>query len=65
MAVWTTILAALGNALGANFKEVENYFNPISYIILGIIIALYVYRLVTHKGISQQNQQQNNTEKSK
>jgi len=49
MALWTTVLAALGNALGENFKEVENYFNPISYVVLGIIIALYVYRLVTHK----------------
>lgn len=49
MALWTTVLAALGKTLGENFREVENYFNPISYVILGIIIALYVYRLVTHK----------------
>lgn len=49
MALWTTVLAALGKTLGENFREVEDYFNPISYVILGIIIALYVYRLATHK----------------
>ncbi|MGI8640050.1 MAG: DedA family protein, partial [Pyrinomonadaceae bacterium] len=49
MALWTTVLAALGKTLGENFREVEDYFNPISYVVLGIIIALYVYRLVTHK----------------
>ena len=54
MAVWTTILAALGNALGANFKDVENYLNPISYVVLGIIIVLYIYRLVTHKRETKQ-----------
>jgi len=49
MVLWTTILAALGKTLGEDFREVEDYFNPISYVILGIIIALYVYRLATHK----------------
>ena len=56
MAVWTTILAALGNALGANFKDVENYLNPISYVVLGIIIVLYVFRLITHKRETKEKQ---------
>jgi len=55
MALWTTVLAALGKTLGENFRVVEDYFNPISYVILGIIIALYVYRLVTHKRDVKEN----------
>ena len=44
-AVWTSFLAYAGFILGQNFREVENYFDPISYVIFGSIIALYLWRL--------------------
>lgn len=49
-AVWTTVLAYAGYFLGNNFKEVEQYFDPISYIILGTIILLYLRRLFLGRG---------------
>lgn len=49
MAVWTTILASLGYLLRANFGKVEEYLNPISYVVVGGLIILYIYRFVTHQ----------------
>ncbi|MGI8545649.1 MAG: DedA family protein [Aridibacter sp.] len=48
-AIWTSILACAGYFLGRNFKEVENYLDPISYTIIGGIIVFYLYRVFTHK----------------
>lgn len=44
-AVWTTVLAYAGYFLGNNFKEIEQYFDPISYVVFGAIIFLYLRRL--------------------
>lgn len=49
MAVWTTFLASLGYLLRANFREVEKYLNPISYLIIGGLIIFYIYRVITHQ----------------
>ena len=49
MAVWTTILASLGYFLRANFIKVEEYLNPISYVVVGGLIILYIYRVITHQ----------------
>lgn len=49
MAVWTTLLASLGYFLRANFGKVEEYLNPISYLVLGGLIVFYVYRVITHQ----------------
>jgi membrane protein DedA with SNARE-associated domain len=49
MAVWTTFLASLGYFLRANFGKVEEYLNPISYVVLAGLIIFYIYRVITHK----------------
>jgi membrane protein DedA with SNARE-associated domain len=43
--VWTSILAYAGCFLGSNFREVEQYFDPVSYIVFGSIIFLYLIRV--------------------
>jgi len=48
--LWTALLAYAGYWLGANFRQVEAYLNPVSYVILAIIVVWYVWRVVTHKG---------------
>lgn len=53
--VWSALLAGVGYFLGSNFKKVEEYLDPASYVILGIIVVTYVVRVVRHKGDSAQN----------
>lgn len=48
MLVWTTILAFSGYILASNFTQVEEYLDPFTYIILGVLLVLYIYRLITH-----------------
>jgi membrane protein DedA with SNARE-associated domain len=47
--IWATILAALGYFLGSNFDNVERFMNPISYVVLAIVIGIYIYRVVKQK----------------
>ena len=49
MAVWTTILASLGYFLRTNFIKVEEYLNPISYVVVGGMMIFYIYRVITHQ----------------
>jgi membrane protein DedA with SNARE-associated domain len=48
-AVWTSVLASAGYLLGSNFHEVEKYFDPITYIVFGAIIILYLWRVLRQK----------------
>jgi membrane protein DedA with SNARE-associated domain len=50
---WAAILAALGYGLGAQFPRVEEYLNPVSYVVLAGIVAMYLYRVFTHAGARQ------------
>lgn len=45
MALWTTILTAAGYFLRSNFEKVEDYLNPVSYVIVGVLIVGYIYRI--------------------
>lgn len=47
MAVWTTILTTAGYLLRSNFEKVEDYLDPMVYIILGLLVAGYIYRVLT------------------
>ena len=49
-AIWTTLLAALGYWLGSSYGSVSTYLDPISWVVFGIILAAYIYRVVRHKG---------------
>ena len=52
-AVWTALLAWLGYFLGQNFKQIENYLDPITWIVFGGIAAWYIYRVMQKKGKPQ------------
>ncbi len=53
MAFWTTLLAAAGYFLSSNFSKVEEYLDPISYVIIGGLVILYLYRVFTYKKQSE------------
>jgi membrane protein DedA with SNARE-associated domain len=46
-AAWTTLLAVLGYALGSQYEQVSAWIDPISIGVLLLIVALYLYRVVT------------------
>lgn len=45
-AMWSGLLAGAGYLLGANFKNVDKFLSPLSYFVLALIVALYIYRFV-------------------
>jgi membrane protein DedA with SNARE-associated domain len=49
--LWTTLLVAAGYGLGANFRQVEAYLDPASYVVLAVLVGLYVWRIVTHQAV--------------
>lgn len=48
-AVWSTVLAIAGYMLGVNYSKVEVYVGPASKVILGAILLIYLYRVITYK----------------
>ena len=46
--LWVVILTSAGYFLKSNFTAVEDYLNPISYVIFAILIVVYVVRVVRH-----------------
>jgi membrane protein DedA with SNARE-associated domain len=53
-AIWTTLLVYTGYVLGAKFEEVGQYLNPVSYVVLGIILLSYIVRVVKGSGTQRQ-----------
>ena len=49
-ALWTTLLAGAGFKLQENFREIGHVVGPLSNVVIAIIVIVYLYRLVTHKG---------------
>jgi membrane protein DedA with SNARE-associated domain len=47
--LWTTLLAGAGYLLEAQYRAVEQWLNPITSLILGAALVLYVYRVVTFR----------------
>ena len=48
-AVWTSILACAGYILGTNFRQVGEYLDVATYIVFGVIIVLYLWRVFNYK----------------
>ena len=48
-AMWTTLLAGAGYKLRENFADVGAILGPISNAVLLALVAIYVWRLFTHK----------------
>jgi membrane protein DedA with SNARE-associated domain len=49
-AIWTTFLASVGFKLQEHFEDIDQILRPISNVVLAGLIAIYVWRLATHKG---------------
>lgn len=58
MLVWTSFLTLSGYILASNFTQVEKYLDPFTYVVLGTLLVLYIYRLVTHKNDSKSKKNQ-------
>jgi membrane protein DedA with SNARE-associated domain len=48
--LWTALLTCAGYWLGANFRQIEVYLDPASYVVLAGLVVLYIWRVVTQKG---------------
>jgi membrane protein DedA with SNARE-associated domain len=49
-ALWTALLAAAGYLLEDQYQRVGEYLNPVSNVILGLLVLAYLYRVVTFRG---------------
>lgn len=47
--IWTTLLASFGYFLESQHELVADYLNPVSDLIVVLIVATYLYRVVTFK----------------
>ena len=47
--IWTSFLALLGWWLGDRYEDVETWINPISNVIVSLIVILYLYRVATFR----------------
>ena len=48
-ALWTAILTGAGYKLQENFRDIGKIIGPMSNAVLIILVAIYVWRLLTHK----------------
>ncbi|KFI07535.1 DedA family protein [Massilia sp. BSC265] len=46
---WTGVLTGAGFLLESNYEQVGRYVDPVSKGIFGILLAWYIYRVVTHR----------------
>lgn len=49
-AIWTALLVCLGYVLGRNFEQVGEHVGVVSEIVIGLIVVMYVWRVVRQKG---------------
>lgn len=45
--LWSTALALAGHSLRDGYEQVEHWFNPMTNAIVGAIVLVYLYRVVT------------------
>lgn len=48
-AIWTAFLTLFGYAVGGRYTDLEHWIDPISYGIVGLIVVIYVWRVVTFR----------------
>ena len=47
--IWNTILTSAGYLLHEHYEMVETILDPLSYIVLALVVLIYLFRLVTWK----------------
>jgi membrane protein DedA with SNARE-associated domain len=52
-AIWTALLATLGFELGKRFHKIEEYLDPVSWLVLAVIVAIYALRVARGTGTRQ------------
>lgn len=48
-AIWVAALAFIGRLLGQNFESVDRYLGPVSWVVFGVLLALYLRRIWQHR----------------
>ena len=46
---WAGLLAWLGSLLGDRYEQIEKYISPVSYVVLGGILAVFVFNVIQRK----------------
>ena len=46
-AIWSGTLALIGWWLGSQWSEISTYMDPFTYVVMGVVVVLYLYRVVT------------------
>jgi membrane protein DedA with SNARE-associated domain len=49
-ALWTGLLVWVGYLLGNNFERVGEFIDPATKLVLGVVVVVYVVRVMRHKG---------------
>lgn len=47
--IWITALAGAGHWLGQQFTQAERFIGPIALVSIGLLVAIYIYRVITWK----------------
>jgi len=50
--IWSALLATAGKLLGNNFKQMDKFLGPASYVVLGALLIVYIVRVIKHKPAS-------------
>lgn len=48
-ALWTAFLAGMGYALKDRYQAVAEWANPASNVVVGVLVLVYVYRVITFR----------------
>lgn len=48
-AIWITALAGAGHWFGQQFAQAERFIGPVAVLSIGILVAIYIYRVATWK----------------
>lgn len=47
--IWAGLLAYCGYLLERNFERVSEYLDPVSWVVFGVIAAIYIVRVIRHR----------------
>lgn len=47
--IWTTFLVLAGYFLRDEYKRLESWLDPLTYVVVGLLVAIYLWRVVTFK----------------
>ena len=45
--IWTGLLTVAGFLLESQYENVEHWLNPVSWVVMGLIVAWYIYGVIT------------------